>query len=280
MNERWKPKYGEEYWVVICGAVIVSTWRSDYVDNYRWGLGNCFKTKEEAEAAAEKVKALLLSLHDNGETLQANIQDKQPVTDCNQFPKLTAEVFDRPDCPKWAKYAAVDKSGIAFFYEYKPVCTGTCYQSTGKTEVIDSSIQWDATDYQNILIERPAKLPDWCKVGEWVAYYEDKGYKYFKIAKIELNRLYSEDGKFCLMCDVGGARLRSYNAEEMKALVGKVIEDKDGDCYLIYKYDATENTVETSSFIVDAEALLRDCSVDGKNAGVLEHLNENGEWVE
>lgn len=124
------------------------------------------------------------------------------------------------------------------------------------------------------------QLPDRYKVGELVAYYTGKGYKYFKIAKIELNRLYSEDGKFSLMCDVGKARLRPYKADEMKALVGKVIEDKDGDCYLIYKYDATENTVETSSFIVDAEALLRDCSVDGKNAGVLEHLNENGEWVE
>lgn len=33
---------------------------------------------------------------------------------------LTKEVFSRPDCPKWAKYAAVDFNGTAFWYEEKP----------------------------------------------------------------------------------------------------------------------------------------------------------------
>jgi hypothetical protein len=36
------------------------------------------------------------------------------------FPELTAEVFDRPDCPDWAKYAAVDVLGKAYFFEYEP----------------------------------------------------------------------------------------------------------------------------------------------------------------
>jgi hypothetical protein len=36
------------------------------------------------------------------------------------FPKLTADVFNRPDCPEWAKYAAVDADGRGYFYEYKP----------------------------------------------------------------------------------------------------------------------------------------------------------------
>ena len=27
----------------------------------------------------------------------------EPVTDCNKLPKLTTEVFDRPDCPEWCK---------------------------------------------------------------------------------------------------------------------------------------------------------------------------------
>jgi hypothetical protein len=33
---------------------------------------------------------------------------------------LTKEVFQRDDCPKWAKYAAVDFNGTAFWYEEKP----------------------------------------------------------------------------------------------------------------------------------------------------------------
>lgn len=34
--------------------------------------------------------------------------------------KLTQEVFSRPDCPKWAKWAAVDSDGTAYWYEEKP----------------------------------------------------------------------------------------------------------------------------------------------------------------
>lgn len=34
--------------------------------------------------------------------------------------KLTQEVFTRPDCPKWAKWAAVDSDGTAYWYEEKP----------------------------------------------------------------------------------------------------------------------------------------------------------------
>lgn len=33
---------------------------------------------------------------------------------------LTNEVFQRDDCPKWAKWAAVDSDGIAYWYEEKP----------------------------------------------------------------------------------------------------------------------------------------------------------------
>ena len=34
--------------------------------------------------------------------------------------KLTQEVFTRPDCPKWANWAAVDSDGIAYWYNEKP----------------------------------------------------------------------------------------------------------------------------------------------------------------
>ena len=35
--------------------------------------------------------------------------------------KLTQEVFTRPDCPKWANWAAVDSDGVAFWFEEKPI---------------------------------------------------------------------------------------------------------------------------------------------------------------
>lgn len=34
---------------------------------------------------------------------------------------LTKEVFSSPDCPKWAKWAAVDSDGFAYWYEEKPI---------------------------------------------------------------------------------------------------------------------------------------------------------------
>lgn len=39
----------------------------------------------------------------------------EPATKCSQLPKLTTEVFDRLDCPEWAKWAAVDISGVTCF---------------------------------------------------------------------------------------------------------------------------------------------------------------------
>jgi hypothetical protein len=195
MSERWKPEDGQKYYFVSNMLTVVD---GNYIKGYdfdrlRYENGNCFKTEAEAHAAAEKVQALLLSLHNT-------TQDEQ--------------------------------------------------------------------------------LSDCFKVGEWVAYYKDKGYKYFKIAKIELNRLYSEDGKFCLMCDVGKAHIRPYNADEMSALVGKVINHQEsGDRIFVFGYDRSDNTVETMHFFITATQLLNEYTIDGAPCGVFEHL-ENGEWVE
>lgn len=211
------------------------------------------------------------------------VKVEETATECSQLPKLTAEVFNRPDCPAWANWAAVDSCGNAYYYMVKPQASSKRWDDSEfcKFSYIGN---FDATDWQNSLIERPVKknqLPDWCKVGEWVAYYGEKGYKYFKIAKIELNRLYSEDGKFSLMCNVAQARLRPYTSEEMKALVGKVIvENKSGDTGLVIGYCNRKESVYAGRNDFAAALLLSDYTIDGKPCGVLEHLNENGEWVE
>lgn len=71
------------------------------------------------------------------------------------YPKLTVDIFDRPDCPEWAQWAAVDKSGECYVYSGMPIrryhawrfLFGECYY-VGRR---------DASDWQNSLIERPAK---------------------------------------------------------------------------------------------------------------------------
>ena len=85
---------------------------------------------------------------------------EEPITDCNQLPKLTTEVFDRSDCPKQAKFAVVTEDGTAEWYGKRPVfniynnrwypdCTDCC------NRIIEG--KYDASDYQNSLIERPSK---------------------------------------------------------------------------------------------------------------------------
>lgn len=62
VNLKWKPKNGEEYWTVIVGIAnkLKFTWFGTKDDEARYKLGNCFKTREEAEVMAEKVKKLFL----------------------------------------------------------------------------------------------------------------------------------------------------------------------------------------------------------------------------
>lgn len=53
----WKPKDDEQYFVIRTdGNADYSYWTNDSYDNTRYQLGNCFKTREEAQAVSEKIK--------------------------------------------------------------------------------------------------------------------------------------------------------------------------------------------------------------------------------
>lgn len=57
---KWRPKDGEGYYYIFSNGIVhLSTWFNDKVDNSRFSIGNYFKTKEEAEVMAEKIKKLL-----------------------------------------------------------------------------------------------------------------------------------------------------------------------------------------------------------------------------
>lgn len=52
----WKPKYEEIYWCVYgYGYVASIEWRGSINDEGYWTLGNCFRTREEAEFYKEKL---------------------------------------------------------------------------------------------------------------------------------------------------------------------------------------------------------------------------------
>ena len=58
----WKPKDGEEYWLVNhCGDVISLNWIDNFLCIANYKIGNCYRTREEAEANREKWVAFYAS---------------------------------------------------------------------------------------------------------------------------------------------------------------------------------------------------------------------------
>jgi hypothetical protein len=212
---------------------------------------------------------------------------KEAVTDCNQLPKLTAEVFERPDCPEWAKYAAVDANGVGVYYRNKPKKEGKQWVLFGVAEFRCIG-KFDASDWQKSLIERPAKeekaLPDWCKVGA-IGYCIDCGYfevKDMQADTITVKAIASGTEHCYSVIDAmffKKARKRPFNAYEMRGLVGKVI--RAGFVYYLVhtylEYKGGEVLIGNENHY-NADGLMG-FTVDGKPCYVLEHL-ENGEWVE
>jgi hypothetical protein len=212
-------------------------------------------------------------------------QTEQPTSDCSQLPKLTAEVFDRPDCPAWARYAAVHANGIAFFYENEPSfgvgkLKGTWYVDDGEFCRVDTTLYFDPSDWQNSLIERPAKLPDWCKPGEWV-YLSNA--KYYKIEKVDSYGIILADGTVIKTDDIHAeavsARLRPYNAEEVPVLPFEVRSVEYNFRTTLVLCNGVKVLLSGVITMLTMEELAQEFTfADGSPCGVLEHL-ENWEWV-
>lgn len=54
--ERWKPKASQNYYYVDnVGGIQITTWRDIHFDDAFYSIFNCFQTREQAEAEAEKI---------------------------------------------------------------------------------------------------------------------------------------------------------------------------------------------------------------------------------
>lgn len=131
--------------------------------------------------------------------------------------------------------------------------------------------------------ERTAKLPDWCKAGEWAYSIEEK--EYVRIKDIDEFDVAFSNGFYCTVShkafveDYKQARPRPYDAEEMQKLVGKVLE-LDGNRDLVTSYDKDSETVYADSMWMDADKLLSNgYTVDGKPCVKLVH-KDGDDWVE
>ena len=52
----WQPKNNEQYWTVEEDSILCDSWDNDMSDYSYLKLGNCFRTKEEAEANADRIR--------------------------------------------------------------------------------------------------------------------------------------------------------------------------------------------------------------------------------
>jgi hypothetical protein len=200
-----------------------------------------------------------------------------------ELPKLTTKVFDHPDCPKWVKWAAVDEDGTVVLFETRPTSEPACKWWGRSGKYCLSGLMCDPSDWQNSLVERPAKLPDWCKAGEWV--WATTFNTYFKIDEVDAlfigGKGISGNDYSVKSENVRQARLRPYKEEEMKALVGKVLTSKSRSnpfSFLVVYAEGDGSFIESHRFKYTAKELKDFFTVDGKPCGVLEHLEE-GAWV-
>ena len=58
--QQWKPNVGDNYWYISAkGRIVMYEWNSSPADEIGLAFGNCFPSREEAEAALERVKKAL-----------------------------------------------------------------------------------------------------------------------------------------------------------------------------------------------------------------------------
>lgn len=92
-NKVWKPEYGKIYYCIVNDkGIIISDWNNDTVDNNRYELGNCFKTREDAKFALERQKVITelkrFSLENNECELDwNNLKQKKYSLSFNYFSK-------------------------------------------------------------------------------------------------------------------------------------------------------------------------------------------------
>ena len=108
-----------------------------------------------------------------------------------------------------------------------------------KWEMYDTETKYEHVERRMEQKQEETELPDWCKVGEWVWLDPQKitganGYE--KVTNVDGLGLMFESGLMvCFSHRILQARLRPYNAEEMRGLVGKMASTKR-DCGIITGY--------------------------------------------
>lgn len=145
---------------------------------------------------------------------------------------------------------------------------------------------------ENQEVEAPAPIiPDWCRTGAWVYVTPDNSEPFYcKIYGVTYSRVHNTtevqvtlDGKSLVgvftWSNVQRARLRPWDADELKSMVGEVFEMGNGDLTLCLGYQRDIADLIFVGKLMSAQSFAEsDWKLDGLPCGVLEHY-EQGEWV-
>lgn len=189
--------------------------------------------------------------------------EKEPL------PKLTAEVFSLLECPEWARYAAVDANGLAYYYSDKPTRKCTGYHTPNNTQCI-SVYAFDAADWKNSLIERPAAVPDWFKPG--VLAYNNYTHTFFHVtASTEYSEKYLE------------AKVRPFSDEELERKLGQFVDGPNSSRLLVtgYCHEGPISGLPEICVLGDrwltAEELL---TYGSRPQGIKQYHSKEGTWID
>lgn len=135
--------------------------------------------------------------------------------------------------------------------------------------------------------EAPAPIiPEWCREGAWVHVTPDNREPFYgKVFAFGCSGvMITLDGKTVIgaffMDRIKKARIRPWNDDELKSKVGKVFEMGNGDLTLCLGYQRDIADLIFVGKLMSAQSFAEsDWKLDGSPCGVLEHRNENGEWV-
>ena len=164
------------------------------------------------------------------------------------------------------------------------------HETSGFSAPTVCCVRANATCHWRRVEDQKPKLPEWCKVGAWVWFSgaKDIGYEpgYLKITDVGYNGMENVidaegDGIISMpLSVVKEARLRPWNDDELKSKVGKVFEDDVENLTLCFRYQRENETLHFAGKIMSSESLAEsNWKLDGSPCGVLEHKNEQGEWV-
>lgn len=269
----WKPKHGETfYWINDIFAVVRDVYSNNfYIDTKRAAAGNCFRTYDEAAKVAEEFKSIIIE--------QQTIEQK---------PELTVEVFDREDCPEWARWAAVDPCGEAFYYESKPRIKDDIWVNKKVTKVRHISGSYYSSDYKHSLIERPEKvvLPDWVK-PDAIGWHAKTGYFCVTDISAKESRIYfrtiadSADGFFGYSTVIKEC-IEARCIVDAVDLVGKKVRRPNEVVRLITRCDPITNRVDLG----DLKGIPIGVLTESQNYRLIGEIKfkyqhmEDGEWVD